>query len=402
MAFKWLDYYDLDELFSEEEKMTRNLVREFMENEIKPHIVDAFHEENPLNLKEIAPKMAGLGIIGAFIPREYGAAGTSYVTYGLICQEVGRVDSSLRSFISVESALVMYPILQFGSEEQRRKWLPSIAKGEVIGCYGLTEPNSGSDIASMETVAKKDGNTWIINGTKQWISEASVADVAVVWARTDEGIRGFLVERGIEGFSQSFQSRKGSMRAGDVGELAFSDCRIPAESILPQSEGIKSALSCLNLGRYGISWGALGAAMDCYETALNYTKERRQFGAPLASYQLVQEKLVAMLIEITKGQLLSYRLGRLIDEGKANHPQISLAKKNNVAVARSCAMTARELLGAYGISLDYSPIRHMANIESVYTYQGTDDIHTLILGYDITGFPAFGGMRISSRPRPEA
>lgn len=398
MAFKWLDYYDLDELFSEEEKMTRNVVREFMEQEIKPHIVDAFHQEKPLDVKEVALKMARLGIIGAFIPREYGAAGTDYVTYGLICQEVERVDSALRSFIAVESALVMYPILQFGSEEQKRKWLPSIAKGEVIGCFGLTEPNHGSDIASMETMAKKDSNTWIINGTKQWISEASVADVAVVWARTDEGIRGFLVERGTEGFSQSFQSRKGSMRAGDVGELGFSDCRIPAENILPKSEGIKSAFSCLNLARYGISWGALGAAMDCYETALNYTKERKQFEAPIASYQLVQEKLVTMLIEITKGQLLSYRLGRLMDEGKAKPPQISLAKKNNVAIARGCAMTARELLGANGISLDYSPIRHMANIESVYTYEGTDDIHTLILGYDITGFSAFGSTKITTFP----
>ncbi|MEE8470401.1 MAG: acyl-CoA dehydrogenase family protein [Dehalococcoidia bacterium] len=393
MASKWLDYYDLDELFSEEEKETRNVVREFMEHEIRPHIVDAFHQEKPLDVRELARRMAGLGIIGPFVPREYGAAGTSFVTFGLICQEVGRVDSALRSFIAVESALVMYPIWMFGSEEQKRKWLPSIAKGEAVGCFGLTEPDHGSDIASMETVAKKDGDAWTINGAKQWISEASVADVAVVWARTDEGIRGFLVERGTEGFSQSFQSRKGSMRAGDVGELGFSDCRIPAENILPASEGIKSALSCLNVGRYGISWGVLGAAMDCYDTALDYTKERKQFGAPVASYQLVQEKLVAMLMEITKGQLLSYRLGRLMDEGRAKPPQISLAKKNNVAAARRCAMTARELLGANGISLDYSPIRHMANIESVYTYEGTDDMHTLILGYDITGFSAFGGAK---------
>jgi glutaryl-CoA dehydrogenase len=393
MAFKWLDYYDLDELFSDEEKGSRNLVREFMEKEMKPYIVDAFHQEKPLDVREMAHRMAGLGIIGPFIPREYGAAGTSYVTFGLICQETGRIDSALRSFIAVESALVMYPIWQFGSEEQKRKWLPSIAKGKAIGCFGLTEPNHGSDIASMDTVATEDGNEWIINGTKQWISEASVADVAVVWARTVEGIRGFLVERGTEGFSQSFQSRKGSMRAGDVGELGFLDCRIPVENILPGSEGIKSAFSCLNVGRYGISWGALGAAMDCYETALAHTKERKQFGSPLASYQLVQEKLVAMLMEITKGQLLSYRLGRLMDEGKAKPPQISLAKKNNVAVARHCAMTARELLGAIGISLDFSPIRHMANIESVYTYEGTDDIHTLILGYDITGFPAFGSTK---------
>lgn len=396
MGYKWLDYYDLDELFSEEEKMTRNEVREFMEQEIKPHIVDAFHQEKPFDVKELALKMGRLGIIGAFIPREYGAAGTNYVTYGLICQEAERVDTALRSLIVVESALVMYPILHFGSEEQKRKWLPLIAKGEVIGCFGLTEPNHGSDIASMETVARKDSKGWIINGTKQWISEASVADIAVVWARTDEGIRGFIVERGTEGFGQSFQSRKGSMRAGDVGELAFSDCRISAESILPKSAGIRSAFSCLNIARYGISWGVVGVAMDCYETALNYTKERIQFKAPIASYQLVQEKLVKMLIEITKGQLLSYRLGRLMDEGKARPPQISMAKKNNVAMARGCAMTARELLGANGISLDYSPIRHMANLESVYTYEGTDDMHTLILGHDITGFSAFERKRSST------
>jgi len=396
MGYKWLDYYDLDELFSEEEKMTRNEVREFMEQEIKPHIVDAFHQEKPFDVKELALKMGRLGIIGAFIPREYGAAGTNYVTYGLICQEAERVDTALRSLIVVESALVMYPILHFGSEEQKRKWLPLIAKGEVIGCFGLTEPNHGSDIASMETVARKDSKGWIINGTKQWISEASVADIAVVWARTDEGIRGFIVERGTEGYSQSLHSRKGSMRAGDVGELAFSDCRISKENILPKSAGIRSAFSCLNIARYGISWGVVGVAMDCYETALNYTKERIQFKAPIASYQLVQEKLVKMLIEITKGQLLSYRLGRLMDEGKASPPQISMAKKNNVAMARGCAMTARELLGANGISLDYSPIRHMANLESVYTYEGTDDMHTLILGHDITGFSAFERKRIST------
>jgi len=396
MGYKWLDYYDLDELFSEEEKMTRNEVREFMEQEIKPHIVDAFHQEKPFDVKELALKMGRLGIIGAFIPREYGAAGTNYVTYGLICQEAERVDTALRSLIVVESALVMYPILHFGSEEQKRKWLPLIAKGEVIGCFGLTEPNHGSDIASMETVARKDSKGWIINGTKQWISEASVADIAVVWARTDEGIRGFIVERGTEGYSQSLHTRKGSMRAGDVGELAFSDCRISKENILPKSAGIRSAFSCLNIARYGISWGVVGVAMDCYETALNYTKERIQFKAPIASYQLVQEKLVKMLIEITKGQLLSYRLGRLMDEGKARPPQISMAKKNNVAMARGCAMTARELLGANGISLDYSPIRHMANLESVYTYEGTDDMHTLILGHDITGFSAFERKRSST------
>jgi glutaryl-CoA dehydrogenase len=341
-------------------------------------------------MRKLAPKMGELGIIGSFIPREYGASGTNYTAFGLISQEVERVDSSLRSFIAVSSGLVMYPIWKYGSSQQRKKWLPLLARGERIGCFGLTEPNVGSDVVSMETGAKRQGGKWVINGSKQWISEATIADVAVVWARSDEGIKGFLVERGTEGFHQNAIERKGSMRAGDVGELIFTDCAIPLENMLPGAKGLKSPLSCLNQARYGISWGAIGAAMDCYETALNYAKERKQFGAPIASYQLVQEKLVAMLMEITKAQLLSYRLGRLMDDGKARPAQISMAKKNNVAMARLCARTARELLGANGISLEYSPIRHMANIESVYTYEGTDDIHTLIIGSDITGIAAFG------------
>ncbi|MFC2032034.1 acyl-CoA dehydrogenase family protein [Chloroflexota bacterium] len=389
MNFKGVDYYDTNSLLTDEEKMTRNMVRDFLEKEVEPLIADAFHREEPLNLRELAPKMGKLGMIGSLIPEEYGAPGTNYMTYGLICQEVERVDSSLRSFIAVHSGLTMYPIWQYGSEEQKRKWLPLLASGEKIACFGLTEPNHGSDPGSMESVAKKDGSGWVLNGNKQWISEVSIADVAVVWARTDDGIRGFLVERGTEGFSQTSQDHKGSMRASDVGELAFSDCRIPSESVLPKSRGLRCPLSCLDQARYGISWGVIGVAMDCYETALNYAKERKQFGAPIASYQLVQQKLVTMLIEITKAQLLSYRLGRLMDEGKGSTTQISLAKKNNVAVARMCARTARELLGANGISLDFPPIRHMANIESVYSYEGTDDIHTLILGYDITGIPAF-------------
>lgn len=389
MKFKGVDCYNIDELLSEEEKMTRNLIREFLEKEVEPLVVDAFHEEKPLSMEELAPKMGELGMLGAFIPEEYGGAGANYVSFGLMCQESERVDSAIRGFIEVQSGLVMYPIWQFGSEEQKQKWLPLIAKGKKIGCFGLTEPNRGSDIASMETIAKKEADGWVINGTKQWISDASIADLAVVWAQTAEGVTGFLVERGTEGFSQTFQSRKGSLRASDVGELGFSDCKIPLENILPKAKGLRATLSCLNQARYMIAWGAIGIAMDCYETALNYAKEREQFGAPIASYQLVQEKLVTMLIEITKGQLLSYWLGRLMDEGKASYIQISLAKKNNVAVARMCARTAREILGANGISLDYSPIRHMANIESVYTYEGTDDMHTLILGQYITGIPAF-------------
>jgi len=389
MKFQGVDFYNIDEMLSDEEKMTRNLVREFLEKEVAPLVTDAFHQEKPINMEKLAPRMGELGMIGAFIPEEYGGAGASYVTFGLMCQEAERVDSAVRGFMAVQSGLVMYPIWRFGSEEQRQKWLPAVARGEKVGCFGLTEPNRGSDVASMETVAQKNAGGWVINGTKQWISDASIADFAIVWAQTDEGVKGFIVEQGTAGFSQSFQNRKGSMRAGDIGELAFSDCRVPPENMLPNAKGLGSTFSCLNQARYGIAWGAIGIAMDCYETALNYAREREQFGAPIASYQLVQEKLVTMLIEITRGQLLNYRLGRLMDEGKARYAQISLAKKNNVAAARLCSRTARELLGANGISLDYPLIRHMANVESIYTYQGTDDIHTLILGYDITGIPAF-------------
>jgi glutaryl-CoA dehydrogenase len=390
MKYTGVDYYNIDSLLTSEEKMTRKLIRDFMENDIKPLVVDAFHFEEPLKMRELAPKMGELGIIGCFIPKEYGAAGSNYTTFGLICQEVERVDSSLRSFVAVSSGLVMYPIWQYGSPEQKEKWLPALARGEKIGCFGLTEPNVGSDVSSLETVARKQGNKWIINGAKQWISEASIADIAVVWAKTDSGVKGFVLEKGVPGLEQRLIRKKGSMRAGDVGELILNDCAIPLDSILPASGGLKSPLSCLNQARYGISWGALGVAMDCYETALNYTKERKQFGSPIAAFQLVQEKLVTMLMEITKGQLLSYQLGRLMDSGEAKSAQISLAKKNNVAVARMCARTARELLGANGVSLEYSPIRHMSNIESVFTYEGTDDIHTLIIGNDITGMSAFG------------
>ena len=389
MSFKGVDYYNIDELLTDEEKMLRQSVRRLLEDECESRIVDAFDKEEPINMRELAPKFGKLGLIGPFIPAEYGGAGSSYMNFGVICQEMERVDSALRSYLVVQSGLVMYPVWQFGSEEQKRKWLRAVASGDKIGCFGLTEPNAGSDPSRMETKARIDRQYWIINGEKQWISEASIADFAVVWAQTDDGIRGFLVERGTDGFTQTFQSKKGSMRASVVGSLVLSDCKIRSENMLPKARGLRSALMCLNQARYGISWGAIGAAMSCYETALNYAKERKQFGAPIASYQLVQEKLVNMLIEITKGQLLAYRLGRLVDERKASHAQISLAKKNNVAVARMCARTAREILGANGISYDFPPIRHMANIESVYTYEGTDDIHTLIIGENITGIPAF-------------
>jgi len=389
--FRGVDFYAIDELLSEEERLVRKSVREFLEKEIAPLVAEAWHNEEPLNFREIGKKFGELGMLGPFIPEEYGCPGMNYTSFGLICQEVERVDSALRSFVAVTSGLVMYPIWKFGSEEQKKKYLPKLAKGEIIGCFGMTEPNVGSDPGSMETNARREGDEWVLNGTKTWISEAEIADIAIVWARDREDgrIKGFIVERGTKGFKQSAIWKKGSMRAGDVGELYLSDCRVPEENRLPNAVGLRPALSCLDQARFGISWGAIGAAMDCYETALNYAKNRKQFGAPIASYQLVQAKLVDMFTEITKGQLVAWRLGRLMDEGKATPEQISFAKRNNVRVARFCARTAREILGANGISLDYSPIRHMANIESVYTYEGTDDIHTLILGRYITGIQAF-------------
>ncbi len=389
--FRGVDFYNIDELLTDEERLVRKAVREFLEKEIVPLIADAWHEERPLNFHEIGKKFGELGMLGAFLPEEYGCPGMNYTTFGIICQEVERVDSALRSFVAVTSGLVIYPIWKYGSEEQKKKYLPKLAKGEIVGCFGLTEPNHGSDPGSMEATARKEGDEWVLNGTKTWITEADVADIAVVWARDveDGKIKGFIVEKGMKGFQQYSLTKKGSMRAGGVGEIGLVNCRVPEENRLPEARGLRAPLSCLDQARYGISWGAIGAAMDCYETALNYAKERKQFGAPLAAYQLVQEKLVKMLIEITKGQLLCWRLGRLMDEGRATVEQISLAKKNNVRVARYCARTAREMLGANGISLDYSPIRHMANIESVYTYEGTDDIHTLILGRAITGYQAF-------------
>ncbi|MEM0022221.1 MAG: acyl-CoA dehydrogenase [Archaeoglobaceae archaeon] len=389
--FRGIDFYNIDELLTEEERLVRNSVREFLEKEVAPLVAEAWHREEPIDFRKIGKKFGELGMLGSFIPEEYGCPGMNYTSFGLICQEVERVDSALRSFVAVTSGLVMFPIWKYGSEEQKKKYLPKLARGEIIGCFGMTEPNVGSDPASMETTARKDGDDWILNGTKTWISEAEIADIAIVWARdvSDGKIKGFVVERGTKGFKQSAITKKGSMRAGDVGELYLSDCRVPEENRLPNAVGLRTALSCLDQARFGISWGAIGAAMDCYETALNYAKNRKQFGAPIASYQLVQAKLVDMFTEITKGQLVAWRLGRLMDQGKATAEQISFAKRNNVRVARFCARTAREILGANGISLDYSPIRHMANIESVYTYEGTDDIHTLILGRLITGIQAF-------------
>jgi glutaryl-CoA dehydrogenase len=384
-----LDWFDSEGLLPESSRILRGSLRDFLEKEVRPCILEAFHTESPPDMRQLAPKMGALGMLGAFIPEEDGGPGGSYFDYGVICKETERVDSSLRSFIAVISALVMYPIWRFGSEEQKRKWLPVLAKGEAIGCFGLTEPNAGSDPASMETYARNVPGGWVLKGRKQWISEASIADFAIVWAKTQEGIRGFLIERGTEGFEAATIRKKGSMRASDVGELILEDAFVSEAALLPKASGLKSPLSCLTQARFGISWGALGVAEECFEGALAYTKDRKQFGSPIASYQLVQKKLVDMFIGITQGRLLVSRLAQLMQEGKATFQAVSLAKKTSVALARACASTSRELMGANGITLENSPIRHMMNIESVYTYEGTDDMHTLILGEALTGMGAF-------------
>jgi glutaryl-CoA dehydrogenase len=333
--------------------------------------------------------MAALNLFGANFS-DYGLPGLGSVAYGLIMQELERGDSGVRSIASVQSSLVMYPIYTFGSQQQRDRWIPALAAGEKIGCFGLTEPDFGSNPSAMRTKAVRKGASWVLNGAKQWITNGSVADVAVVWARTEEGVRGFLVERGTPGFTSSEQHGKFSLRASVTAELGFHDCEIPADNLLPGTRGLKSALETLSQARYGISWGGIGAAMECYHTALEYAKQRIQFaGQPIASHQLVQEKLVFMISEITKGQLLAYQLGKLKDSGRAQPHHVSMAKRNNIWVARECAKLAREILGANGIVDDYPVIRHMLNIESVYTYEGTHDIHTLVIGHEITGIPAY-------------
>ncbi len=386
-SFRGVDFYQIDELLTEEERITRDVVRQFVNDRVKPIIEDYNQKcQFPLHL---IPEIAKLGLLGANL-HGYGCAGMNNVAYGLIMQELERGDSSIRSFVSVQGSLVMYPIYTFGSEEQKSYWLPKLAKGEAIGCFGLTEPDFGSDPGGMITRAKKDGKSYIINGTKMWITNGSIADVAVVWARTDDGtIRGFLVEKGASGFKANDIKGKLSLRASITSELVFEDCRIPEENLLPGTTGLKSALMCLSQARYGISWGAIGVAMECYEVALNYSKNRIVFGKPLASKQLTQQKLVWMLTEITKAQLLSYRLGRLKDEGKASYAQISMAKMNNVNIALECARIARDILAANGIVDEYPVMRHMCNLETVKTYEGTHDIHILILGQNITEFDAF-------------
>jgi glutaryl-CoA dehydrogenase len=386
--FRGVDFYRLDDLFSEEEKLARQSVRSFVEDNVIPIVEEAYEKaEFPAHL--VRP-LGELGVFGANLPVEYGCAGMNNVAYGLVTQELERGDSGLRSFVSVQGALVMYPIYTFGTEEHRRTWLPQLAAGEKIGCFGLTEPDHGSDPGGMTTRARRTRDGFVLNGAKAWITSGTIADVAVVWAKDDDGkVRGFLVEKGTPGFTAPEIHRKHSLRASVTSELWFDDCHIPEENLLPGSGGLKSPLMCLNQARYGIAWGALGAAMACYETALNYAKGRTQFGRPIASFQLQQAKFAEMLTEITKGQLLAYQLGRMKDDGKATPAQISLAKRNNVYWALEIARMARTILGANGIASDYPIMRHMNNLESVLTYEGTHDIHTLILGEAATGISAF-------------
>jgi glutaryl-CoA dehydrogenase len=385
--FPGVDFIEFDALLTEEERLVRDTVRTFVDEKVKP-IIEECHREGRTPLA-LVPEMGALNLFGASLT-EYGLPGLGGVAYGLIMQELERGDSGLRSFVSVQSSLVMYPIYTFGSKEQKDRWIPRMATGEAIGCFGLTEPDFGSNPGGMRTTAKKVGSDWVLNGSKQWITNGTLAEVAVVWAQTDDGVRGFLVEKGTPGFTSADQHGKFSLRASTTSELGFHDCRIPGENLLPGTTGLKSALMCLNQARYGIAWGGLGTAMECYHTALTYAKERIQFGGqPIAAHQLVQEKLVWMISEITKGQLLAYQMGKLKDSGRLKHQHISLGKRNNIWVARECAKLAREILGANGIVDDYPVIRHMLNIESVFTYEGTHDIHGLIIGESITGIPAF-------------
>lgn len=384
-----LDYLHLSEFLTDDERMIRDTVRQFVNDEVIP-IIDDHYLAGTFPSKMVK-QMGDMGFLGAVLPEKYGGSELSDIAYGLICQEMERGDSGIRSFVSVQSSLVMYPIFQFGSEEHKMKWLPKLASGEAIGCFGLTEPDFGSNPAGMRTRAKRDGNSFILNGAKMWITNGSVADVAVVWAKNDDGIvKGYLVEKGTPGFSAPEIKKKHSLRASVTSELVFEDCRIPIENELPGVSGLKGPLMCLSTARLGIAWGAIGSAMAVYECALNYTKSRIQFDKPIASFQLVQEKLVWMLNEITKAQLMAMRVSQLKQSGKLTPQMISMAKRNNVWMALECARIARDMLGANGITAEYPIMRHMNNLESVKTYEGTHDIHTLILGQEITGIAAFG------------
>ncbi len=390
--FSGVDFYDTTALLAEEERVVRDTVRAWVDDKLVPVIAQHYVDGRfPLQL---VPEMAELGFFGANLPEEYGCAGLNNVAYGLIMQELERGDSGVRSFASVQGSLVMYPIFAFGSEEQKKKWLPRMASGEVVGCFGLTEPDYGSNPAGMITTAKETRGGWILNGAKMWITNGSTAGVAIIWAKTGalddpSSIRGFIVPTDTPGFSAKDQKGKLSLRASDTSELVLQDVRVGKDALLPKSKGLKSPLSCLTQARYGIAWGAVGAAMGCYDEALGYAKQRVMFGKPIAGYQLQQQRLAEMLTEITKAQLLVLQLGRLKDQGKATPAQVSLAKRNNVNVACEVAREARRLLGANGILVEYTAMRHLANLESVYTYEGTHDMHTLILGEEITGISAF-------------
>jgi glutaryl-CoA dehydrogenase len=389
--FEGVDYYNIDSLLSEEERAVRDTVRDWVEENLIPVIGQCYVDHRFPS--ELVPQMGELGFFGSNMPEQYGCAGLNNVSYGLIMQELERGDSGVRSFASVQSSLVMYPILEFGNEEQRQYWLPRLAKAEVVGCYGLTEPDYGSNPGGLITRAVKDGNEWVITGTKMWITNASVADVAIIFAKTGDlddqkSIRGFIVETDRDGYQATDQKGKLSLLASDTSEISLQEVRVPDENLLPGSAGLKSALMCLNQARYGIAWGAVGAAMACYTEGLSYAQNRPQFDRVIAGYQIQQIRLVEMLTEITKGQLLALQLGRLKDRGELRHAQVSMAKRNNVNMACDVAREARRLLGANGILVEYQSMRHMANLESVYTYEGTHDIHGLIVGQDITGLSA--------------
>jgi glutaryl-CoA dehydrogenase len=386
--FQSPDYYLLDDLLSDEHKLVRDAARAWVKKEVSPIIEEyAQRAEFP---KQIVKGLGEIGGFGPYIPVEYGGAGLDQISYGLIMQEIERGDSGVRSTSSVQSSLVMYPIWKYGNEEQRMKYLPKLATGEFIGCFGLTEPDHGSNPSGMTTNFKDMGDHYLLNGAKMWISNAPFADIAVVWAKNEEGrIHGLIVERGMEGFSTPETHNKWSLRASSTGELIFDNVKVPKENLLPNKSGLGAPLGCLDSARYGIAWGAIGAAMDCYDTALRYSKERIQFDKPIGATQLQQKKLAEMITEITKAQLLTWRLGVLRNEGKATTAQISMAKRNNVDMAIHIAREARQILGAMGITGEYSIMRHMMNLESVITYEGTHDIHLLITGMDVTGFPAF-------------
>jgi glutaryl-CoA dehydrogenase len=386
-AFHGVDFVEIDALFTDEEKLVRQTVREFVDKEVLPHIEEWNRAAKfPMHL---VPVMAELGFYGANM-EGYGCAGMSNVQYGLIMQELERGDSGLRSFVSVQGALVMYPIKEYGSDEQKERWVPALQQGKAIGCFGLTEPDFGSNPAGMRARAVKDGNHYILNGEKAWITSGTSADVAVVWARTDEGVRGFLVERGTPGYSSEDIKGKWSLRASVTSTLSLQDVRVPAGNMLPKAQGMKAPLGCLTQARYGIGWGGIGAAMACYNEALEYAKIRKQFDdKPIASHQLIQAKFADMITEITKGQLLALQVGRLKDQGRADHAHVSMLKRNNVKMALDVARAARDILGANGVADEYPIFRHMCNLESVFTYEGTHNIHTLIIGERVTGIPAY-------------